>query len=51
MIVLLVDEFSAVPEIDHKYLIGFFAQSNQEILRINVIVDKIFGMNPLYSIN
>lgn len=51
VIVLLIYELSAIPKIDNKYFISFFAQAHQEILRVNIVVDQIFRMHPLDSIN
>jgi hypothetical protein len=37
----------AVSKIDHEYLILFFTQSHEEVVRLDVVVDESPGMHPL----
>jgi len=51
MVVLFVNEFSTISKVCDKDLICSFAKTHKKVLRVNVIVDKVFLMNPLHSVN
>lgn len=51
VVVLLVHEFTAVPEIHHENLVSSFTQPHQKIVRVNVVINDILGVYPLNPIN
>jgi hypothetical protein len=51
MIILLVDELLAIAKIDYKYFICLFAQPHQKVRRVNIVVNKIFGVDPLNPVD
>jgi hypothetical protein len=51
VVILFINKFSAVAKIDHKDLVCLFTQANQKVGRVDIVVDQIFGMDPLNPVN
>lgn len=45
----LVEVLLATAEIDHEDLILFLAQTHQEVIGLDIVIDQTLGMHPLDS--